>query len=85
MSDQMFAPPQQDPEPAPEQAETEAEQAEAALPEQFEFAEWRLTVKGKPDSMRRLVERLEQTQVGRQLEAGRRLLSATQLGGNGER
>jgi hypothetical protein len=77
MSDQMFTPSEQE-------TETEAERAEAALPEQFEFAEWRLTVKGKPESMQRLIERLEQTQIGRQLEAGRRLLSATQLGNGGQ-
>ena len=83
MSDQVYGEPPAEVFADP-QAETPAEQAEAELPEQFEFAEWRLTVKGKADTMVRLVERLERTQVGRQLEAGRRLLQAQHLGGNGE-
>jgi hypothetical protein len=66
--------------PTMEATETVEEQAEAALPEQFEFAEWRLTVKGKSDSMQKLVERLERTQVGRQLAEGRRLLAAADNG-----
>ena len=72
--------------------ETESEQPEELtpaevdqLPEQFEFAEWRLTVKGKPETMQKLVDRLENTQVGRQLARGRRMLAATGLERDGGR
>lgn len=77
------APPAAEPYIEPTESETAAEAAEAMLPEQFEFAEWRLTVKGNADTMTKLVERLAQTQVGRQLEQGRRLLASRGMARNG--
>jgi hypothetical protein len=63
---------------------TEEEVApEAAMPDQFEFAEWRLAAKGNAETMEKLVAHLEKTQVGRQLERGRALLAQHHSTGNG--